>query len=219
MRTHETIQFISHLDLTGKAAPLIGILSKIQHVLFHGPRFASLLGPCLIDIDMTSRTRTGAAALWPSIPGTPFLMAVSITVAPSLASHVILRLIKCNISNLRHELSSLVYYWSGSLHIDNFCRDYKEGELYRSVTHVRIFAQPIHCHSFSSNEAISSIVLSTAPFRTRISLDRSPHAFSTASAAEATLQAPMPRADPFMLWAIWLASSEAETKRGIVSLI
>ncbi|VTZ60671.1 hypothetical protein EMEDMD4_180087 [Sinorhizobium medicae] len=60
---YESVQSFAHLDLTGETRRRTHIIGEVQHILFHRFGSADLSRPGIVDIDVTGRTGTGAAAL------------------------------------------------------------------------------------------------------------------------------------------------------------
>src|SRR5580704_2216814 len=62
-RSHgQPVEFLAHLDLARQARARLHLVGEIEHVLFHGRRLADLLPPGVVDIDVAGRAGAGAAA-------------------------------------------------------------------------------------------------------------------------------------------------------------
>jgi hypothetical protein len=61
-RHHEAVEVVGYLDLARQARVRTHVETEIQHVFFHRGRSADLLAPGFVDIDVTGRAGTGAAA-------------------------------------------------------------------------------------------------------------------------------------------------------------
>src|SRR5580692_737176 len=62
-RSHgQPVEFLAHFDLARQPRARLHLVGEIEHVLFHGRRLADLLAPGVVDIDVTGRAGAGAAA-------------------------------------------------------------------------------------------------------------------------------------------------------------
>src|SRR5271168_1043464 len=62
-RVHrQPVKVVAHLDLARQPRIGLNLVGEIQHILFHRRRFANLLAPGFLDIDVTGRAGARAAA-------------------------------------------------------------------------------------------------------------------------------------------------------------